>query len=78
MSFHMQKNTLRLTTQLFFWGGGGRAKRFGELCVPLKKPWLRPCGGFFGRRLADLHEWKCATSTEGNKLKTLAWSLNLR
>ena len=53
MSFHMQKKTLRLTT-----GGGaaynvtkslikevwvGRGgKLFGELCVPLKKPLLRP------------------------------------
>ena len=31
-------------------------------------------GGFFGRRLADLHEWKCATSTAGNKLTKVGFT----
>ena len=25
------------------WGGGGWAGAFGEVCVPLKNSWLRPC-----------------------------------
>ena len=42
----MQKKTLRLIAKFlmkegFFRGGGRRdAKRFGELCVPLKKSWV--------------------------------------
>ena len=57
MSSDMQKKTLRLTTrgeaaynvtkslikEGFLWGG----KLFGELCVPLKKPLLRPWLFFF-------------------------------
>ena len=50
--FHMQKKRLGLQrNQIFnqgiFLGGGGGvgvgAKLFRELCVPLKKSWLRPC-----------------------------------
>ena len=50
MSFHMQKKLMGLKSnqvfnqrRFFRWGGGGGSKRFGELCVPLKKSWLRPC-----------------------------------
>ena len=54
MSFHMQKKRLGLQRNQifnqgfffsFFLGGGGRegAKLFGELCVALKKSYLRPC-----------------------------------
>ena len=51
ISFHMQKKQRlglqrnQIFNQGIFCGGGvgrGGAKLFGELCVPLKKSWLRP------------------------------------
>ena len=48
ISFHMQKKQRlglqrnQIFNQGIFWGRGS-AKLFGELCVPLKKSWLRPC-----------------------------------
>ena len=52
MSFHVQKKLLGLQrNQIFNQGiyfvfflvrGGGSAKRFGELCLPLKKPGYAP------------------------------------
>ena len=45
----LQRNQIfnqgRLFSLVFFWRGEG-AKRFGELCVPLKKSWLRPASDF--------------------------------
>ena len=48
---YAEKNSYNVTKflikEVFFGGesgrGGGGAKWLGELCVPLKKSWLRPC-----------------------------------
>ena len=50
--------------------------------APVKLPVKRHAAlhfksGFFGRRLPDLHGWKCATSTAGNKLTKQRKSVGL-